>query len=146
MNISWYEPIRNGVRRPVELRWLNLCQFWFWICYLYTMYCNIYLICKSHGICCAKQKCLMWHYQTCRSFLNHLISCQSTPMVKSCIGRCLIWKILPLIIKVNWSSANFFQESSKLKESCLHVIWNAHTAFLLCGADNFIKYTWICKK
>ena len=37
-----------------------------------------------------------------------------------------------------WLSANFFTESSMVKESrplVLHVIWNAHTAFLLYGTD-----------
>ncbi len=29
----------------------------------------------------------------------------------------------------------FFQESFKVKESSLHDIWNADTAFLLYGAD-----------
>ena len=33
-----------------------------------------------------------------------------------------------------WSSAKFLQESFKIKESSLHEIWNADTAFLLSGA------------
>ena len=36
----------------------------------------------------------------------------------------------------NWSSAVFFQESSKVKESTLDELWNADTVFLL-GGQNF---------
>ncbi len=35
----------------------------------------------------------------------------------------------------------FLQESSKVKESSLHTIWSADTAFLLCGAD--LCHTWV---
>ncbi len=34
----------------------------------------------------------------------------------------------------------FIQEFSKVKESSLHVIWNADTAFLLGGADFLLMF------
>ncbi len=33
------------------------------------------------------------------------------------------------------------QEFSKTKESTLHVIWNGDTAFLLCGADTLVCFS-----
>ncbi len=39
----------------------------------------------------------------------------------------------PFIMEKQWLYL-FLQEFSKAKESTLHVILNAHTAFLLCGA------------
>ncbi len=40
------------------------------------------------------------------------------------------------------SSANFFQESSKVNESSLHEIWNADTAFLLRAAELLKVTVW----
>ena len=38
-------------------------------------------------------------------------------------------------MKDNWSSAHFCRISPKWKGSCLQSIYNAHTAFLLCGPE-----------
>ncbi len=63
--------------------------------------------------------------------IKRLISDQSTPMVKSCMYIMFdvvdtafsYWRVLVI--------CQFLQESSKVKESRLYVIWNAHPAFLL---------------
>ena len=41
--------------------------------------------------------------------------------------------MLPLVMEEHWSSANFVRESFKVKESSLHEIWHADTAFYLVG-------------
>ena len=64
-----------------------------------------------------------------------LISGQSTAMVKGCMAICLIWLILLLVIVEHWLSAYLLRNLPLKKESSLYVIWNAHTMFLLCGAD-----------
>ncbi len=47
--------------------------------------------------------------------------------------RLYVWLVLYLVIETHWSSANF-EESFKAVKSDLHAIWNAHCAFLICGA------------
>ncbi len=65
--------------------------------------------------------------------IKHPISGQSTPMVKGCMDMHMIWQVLSLVIKGHWSSAaNFFRNLPRKKKV---VIWNAQTAFLLCGAE-----------
>ncbi len=46
-----------------------------------------------------------------------------------------LWKSIDMICL-------FLKEFSKPKESTLHVIWNAHTLFLLCGAENKMLNIW----
>ncbi len=68
--------------------------------------------------------------------IKHIISGQSNAMAKGCIMYiCLMIDTAfsyrrPLIVCL------FLQESSKVQECILHVIWNAHTsAFLLSGTE-----------
>ena len=49
--------------------------------------------------------------------------------------------IFPLVIGRALIVCQFLQGSSKGKESSLYAIWNAHTAFLLCGAE-LIHLSW----
>ncbi len=49
-----------------------------------------------------------------------------------CGHMCLIWHMLCLN---NIDHLVISSGTSKVKESSVHVIWNAHTAFLPCGAD-----------
>ncbi len=75
------------------------------------------------------------------------ISGQSTPMVKDCMDIMYdmtdtdfsYWRALIV--------CSFLHESSKVTESNLYVIWNTHTAFLLCRAQMLTLniYTFISK-
>ena len=42
-------------------------------------------------------------------------------------------------MKENWSYVSFLQDFSKGKGSSLHLIYNAHTALLICGADKHTR-------
>ncbi len=64
--------------------------------------------------------------------IKHPIWGQSSPMVKGCMYICWIWYWI--------KSIDHLLKSSKVKESSLHVIWNAHMVFLLCGAE--LAYWW----
>ncbi len=68
------------------------------------------------------------------SFKCPIIWGESTPMVKGCID---VFDMVDTVFAYSKALiiCSYFQESSKIKESSLCVIWNAHTAFLLCGAD-----------
>ena len=74
-------------------------------------------------------------YSIADTSINHTISLQSTPRLKSCIYTCLI------IIVDTFSSYEreliaclFLQNFSKGKGNSLQLMCNAHTALLLCGA------------
>ncbi len=67
--------------------------------------------------------------------IKHTISYQSTSMAKGCIN--IMYGMVDTTFSY-WGAliiCQFFQESSKVKESSLYVIWNAHALFLLCRAE-----------
>ncbi len=68
------------------------------------------------------------------------ISGQSTTVVKGCMH--IMFDIVDTAFSFGRALiiCEFIQESFKVKESSLHEIWNADTAFLLSGADDYFTH------